>query len=154
DAACHICIRGEGVLPVHAYVSTDGEKVLIRPAESESSSSANSPRLALNGKPLSGPTSISGGQELAFGQVHMRLLVNQARKPALLQRKWFRRTLWSTGIVAALLLIAYLVLMFVILDDARIKRHISGIISKTLLREDEPDKETVQVRPFKGEMDI
>ena len=155
DAACHICIRGEGILPVHAYVSTDGEKVLIRPADRESSSSSDLPRIAINGKPLNGPTNMSGGQDLALGQVHMRLLANQPpRKPGLLQRKWFRRTLWTAGAAGVLLSVAYVVLMWVILDESRIKKKISRFIADTLMREDDPENESVQVRPFQGEIDI
>ena len=42
----------------------------------------------------------------------MRLLASGPKKAGLLSRPWFRRTLWTTGILAALLIVAYLVLMY------------------------------------------
>ncbi len=154
DAACQICIRGDGVLPVHAYLSSDGEKVLIRPADISSSSSADAATIAINGKPLNGPTNLIGGQELSLGHVQMRLLAGLERKPSLIRRRWFQRTLWGVGIVAVLLAVAYAVLTWVILDESRLKLKISKQIAKVLLREDEPGEETIVVRPFQGELEI
>ena len=154
DAACQICIRGEGVMPVHAYLSADGEKVLIRPAEIGSSSSSDAATIAINGKPLNGPTSLNGGQELSLGQVQMRLMAGRPTKVPLFRRRWFQRTLWGVGIFAALLAVAYVVLIWVVLDEARLKKNISGKISQYLLRDDDPDNETVIPRPFQGELEI
>ena len=57
DAACPICIRGEGILPVHAYLRADVEKLLIRPAAANGSSSNGSGvgSITVNGEALAGP---------------------------------------------------------------------------------------------------
>jgi hypothetical protein len=150
DAACHICIRGEGVLPVHAYLRTEGEKLLIRPADtSTGSGSHTSAQIMVNGQPLTGPTNISGGQELALGGIQMRLRV---LRPRMWTRAWFRRTLYVLGSIAALLLVAWLVLQYWYLDDARLKVVAKEFIDKHLHRESEA--ESIQVRFFKGEVEI
>ena len=154
DAACHICIRGDGVLPIHAYVRTDGEKLLIRPADGGSSSSGHtSGSIAINGQPLTGPITLEGGQEVAIGTVQMRLLSNVLQKPPLLRRlwakRWFKTVTWVGGSFAALLLLAYAVLVWVILDPATLKERFEKAVSANLLR-DETEIESIQVRPFEG----
>src|ERR1041385_7997236 len=95
EAACQICIRREGVLPIHAYLRTEGEKLLIRPADTSTGSGTHTAaQIMVNGQPVTGPANISGGQELALGGVQMRLRVQH---PGLWTRAWFRRSLYFVG---------------------------------------------------------
>ncbi|HYG75395.1 MAG TPA: FHA domain-containing protein [Planctomycetota bacterium] len=158
DAACQICIRGDGVLPVHAYVRSDGDRVLIRPADAGSSSSGYTGGLiTVNGQVLSGPVMLEGGQEIAIGSIHMRLQTNGVKKASLprrlWQKTWFKVGTYVFGTFALLLLLAYSILMFVILDESALKNQISTAISTYLLRDD-TEIESIQVKPFDGLVSI
>lgn len=152
DAACDICIRGEGVLPVHAYLRMDGEKLLIRPADVGTSSEGGlGPVVSVNGKSLAGPVILIGGEDVGVGQVQMRLGL---KRTSLLRRGWFRWLLYSTAGIAAVLLIALLVVKFVLLEPGRIKEKVARLIHTHLLREESDITGGVQVDLFAGTLRI
>ncbi|HYF48787.1 MAG TPA: FHA domain-containing protein, partial [Planctomycetota bacterium] len=154
DAACQICIRGDGVLPVHAYLRMDAGKLLIRPADPTGSSDKTpAGRVVINGKPVTGPMNVSGGQEVAIGNVQMRVMVSGKKAPPLWSRRWVRNTVYSFAATALVLLLAYLYIAFVVLDEAALKRRISEVVKKHLLRDD-TEITSVQVRLFDGTIQI
>jgi hypothetical protein len=154
DAACQICIRGDGVLPVHAYLRADGEKVLIRPAEGGSPSAGYSgAAVTVNGKSLEGPASLTGGQEVLIGGVQMRLLANGVKEPGIWSKKWFRVTCYSVGGFAAFLLLSYLFLTYVLLDQGRMNERMSKELAAVLNR-DEIEIDSVNVQLFSGKVDV
>ena len=152
DAACQICIRGEGILPTHAYLSTDGETLLIRPAASGSAAPNGSAvgSITINGELLAGPATLSGAAEIAVGTVKMRLLV---QRPSLWSRLWGHRLVracaWGAGCLLLLVAVLYAVLRWVILDKNRLKYMLVSNIQEYLLR-DETDVDSIQVDPFEG----
>jgi len=158
DAACQICIRGEGVLPVHAYVRSDGDKLLIRPADGGSSSSGYTGGvITVNGQPLNGPVTLDGGQDIAIGTIQMRLQSNAMKRPSLLRRlwekTWFKVAVWTFSILTSLLILAYAVLILVILDESALKSQLAKAISTHFLRDD-TEIESIQAKPFDGTLAI
>ncbi|HEY3325425.1 MAG TPA: FHA domain-containing protein [Planctomycetota bacterium] len=156
DAACQLCIRGDGILPVHAYLRTDSDKVLIRPADASASSGTSvTGSITVNGQPLSGPITLIPGQEIALGGERLRLISEEVKPPPLLRRlwnrRWFRRMSWCTASLAVLILLAYSVLTLVILDEKALKNHIVKAVSAYLLRDmSETDIDSVQVKLLEG----
>ena len=156
DAACQICIRGDGILPVHAYIRTDGEKLLIRPVDGGSSSSGYSTALvAIDGKPVSGSATITSGQTVAIGSVHLTVSID---RPRLWSRRWFRSMTYVASFLATVLLTGYLYVSFVLLDENVIKDWISRNLSACLGREErdllEKDLLEVNVKLFQGTMEL
>ncbi|MCY3023246.1 MAG: hypothetical protein NTW87_30075 [Planctomycetota bacterium] len=153
DAACQICLHGEGLLPIHAYLSTDGEKLLIRPASAAGSSSESvAGFVAVNGEPLTGPATLVAGVEVSIGSVKLRLAASRVRT-ALWNRRWFRRLAWSMGVLALLVAVAYAVLMWVILDERWLKEWLAKGVTEHLLR-DETEIGSIRVKPFEGSITI
>lgn len=152
DEACPICIRGDGILPVHAYLSTDGETLLIRPA-APSGSSPNASAvgsMTINGEAVAGPVTLSKNAALAIGTVKMRLLV---KRPRLWSRPWVRRSIqvcaWGAACLLLLTAVLYAVLRWVILDKRRLEESLAKSIQEYLLRDD-TEVGSIQVDPFEG----
>jgi hypothetical protein len=154
DAACQICIRGDGVLPIHAYLSMDGEKVLIRPADGGTSSSGYSgATVTVSGKPLTGPASLAGGEEVFISGVQMRLVATGVKKPSLWSRRWVRLSAYGVAGMSAFLLLSYLFLIFVVLEEGRLKEILGKEITARLKR-DEISIDSVKVRLFSGKVEV
>ena len=155
DAACPICIRGEGILPVHAYLRVDEGKLLIRPAAPNGSSPNGSGvgSITVNGEALSGPVTLSGGQEIGIGGVVLRLVATAIQRPPLWSqlwaRRWFRRGAWTGAAVVLLLAVCYAVLRWVILDPKRLREKLDRDITEYLQR-DAAVIGMVEVKPFEG----
>ncbi|MBI3830106.1 MAG: hypothetical protein HY291_11350 [Planctomycetes bacterium] len=145
DTSCPICIQGDGVHPVHAYLKADGEKLMIRP------SSEKSPVLVEN-QPISGPQAILDGQAVSIGPVHLRLESDGKRPQPLLKKRWFRTFLYVAGGVAALVLLAVL-LRLLWFNDGWFKARIVAQVDAALKRDD-TEIESVHVGLMDGEISI
>lgn len=93
DSSCAVCVHGEGVLPVHAYLKVDGEKVLIRPFSEKAA-------IMIESAPVTGPQQVRQGQRVSMGPVQMRLVSDQGR-----WRFPWRLCVYALGSVAAVLLV-------------------------------------------------
>ena len=151
DAACQICIRGEGVLPVHAYLQSDGEKLLIRPADGGASTSGYSgAAVSIDGKLLSGSVTLAGGQEIEIGGVQMRLHANGPRLwTRLWRQRWLRGITYFTLVLLTLAAFAFSYLYFFVFDPKRLEDKIKTALSTNLLR-DEIEISMVEIKPFDG----
>ena len=155
DEACQICIRGEGILPVHAYLSTDGQALLIRPAGpggSRESGSAVGSNVYINGEAVSGPVTVSQNADIRIGAVNMRL---QVKRPALWAKPWIGRSIricaWGAVCLLLLTAVLYAVLRWVILDKRRLAEALAKNVQEYLLRDCEPsDIGAIEVDPFRG----
>ncbi|MFH0939623.1 MAG: FHA domain-containing protein, partial [Planctomycetota bacterium] len=151
DAACQICIHGEGILPVHAYLYMDDAKLLIRPAATGSASSdSGATAITVNGQTLEGPMILTNGQAVSIGNVRLRLKV---KAPRLWSRRWFRRLAYTGVGAAVLMLISYLFLIFVLLEPGRLKAKVSSAIATYLLR-DETDIDFARANLFQGTLEL
>src|ERR1035437_3356354 len=79
DAACEICVRGEGVLPIHAHLRLDDNKLLIRPASPPPSDRNTGLHVSVAGQPIDGPVIVLPGQAITVGGMEMRLEVRKVR---------------------------------------------------------------------------
>jgi hypothetical protein len=114
DSSCAICVHGEGILPIHAYVKVDAGKLLLRPSSEKAA-------VMLDGAPVAGPQAVAKGQRVAIGPFELRLETQKRRRRfpvrwllyaggtvagvavvlVLLRYLWFNETWWKTKIVAA-----------------------------------------------------
>lgn len=145
DSSCPVCIQGDGVHPVHAYLKADGEKLMIRP------SSEKSPILIEN-QPIQGPQAIQDGQTVSIGPVVLRLESDGKRSQPLLKKRWFRIVLYAAGCVAALVILAVL-LRFLWFNDNWFKARIVSQVDAALKRDD-TEIESVHVGLLEGEIAI
>src|SRR5512145_1651801 len=72
DSSCAVCVHGEGILPVHAYLKVDGEKVLIRPFSEKAA-------IMLESAPVTGPQQLQHGHRVSLGPVQLQLVSERAR---------------------------------------------------------------------------
>jgi hypothetical protein len=114
DSSCAICVHGEGILPVHAYVKVDADKLLIRPSSEKAA-------VMLDGAPVAGPQVVAGGQRVVIGPFELRLETQKPRRRfpvrwllyaggavagaavvlVLLRYLWFNEAWWKAKVVAA-----------------------------------------------------
>jgi len=138
DAACQICIHGEGILPIHAYLQTDGEKLLLRPADQSTSASGyRGATIFLNGRALTGPANVRAGQQVVIGGAKFRLDENGSPIMRRMWRNtWIRRSLYGVAAIAFVAAVGLAVLYWVILDENALKERIQRAIAMHLLRDD------------------
>jgi len=146
DAACEVCIHGDGIMPVHAYLRADGDKILIRPANSDASGELSRAPIAVEGSLITGPATVLNGQSLAIGPVQLRLQRNAAPRVPLRARKWFRIAMYSALGLAIFAIGVSVYIRYVVLSEESFRRAIRESIADALGR----DKSDVEV----GEVDI
>ena len=122
DSSCAVCVHGEGVLPVHAYLKVDGDKVMIRPFSEKAA-------ILVESAPVTGPQQVREGQRLSMGPVRMQLVSSQ--------RRWhfpWRFFAYALGGVAAFLLILVL-LRFLWFNEGWWKAQILAAVEQAVGRE-------------------
>jgi hypothetical protein len=153
DAACEICLRGEGILPVHAYVRSDGDKILIRPASEASNNSRAA--ITVDGSLITGPATVLEGQRLAIGSLQLQLERNGPPNAGMWSRNWLRLTAYTLGGVAAILLLGLAYLRFILLDEDALKMRFRSAVHDVLGRPiEDVEIGTVKVRMLDGRLDI
>jgi len=144
DSSCQMCLRGEGVQPIHAYVRVEGERILIRPSSEKSI-------LRIDGKLITGPTLVAHGQTVSVGPVNIQL----RKEGKLVFPQWMHRTRWLLypliGI-AALLLVAVM-LRYFWFNEAWFREWLLTSIKENLLREDAEIK-SVELNLLDGKLKI
>ena len=155
DAACEVCVHGEGILPVHAYLRSDGEKVLIRPATAEASHENGRVAITVAGSLITGPATVFEGQSLSIGAVQLTLLRPQEKQAGLWSRRWLRSAAYTFGGVLTLLALAFVYVRFVYLNEEALKTRFKVAVHEALGRPVE-DIEIggIEVRLLDGRMDI
>ena len=143
DSVCQICIQGEGVLPVHAYLKVDGEKMVIRGSSEKSI-------VLVEGRPINGPQAVKDGGTVSIGALKLLLETDRSARQPLLQRKWVRRTLFAIAPLAALVLLAVLLRMLWF-NDAWVKEQLVKQVDRSLVRED-TQIESVRLNLFNGQI--
>ncbi len=155
DAACEICIRGDGILPIHAYLRADGEKILIRPANPESSTDRSRAAITVEGSLITGPATVLSGQSLSIGQIHLRLQRNLPARGSWLSRGWVRVLGYSAAGVVMLAVLSFLYVRFVVLGDDALRQYVKDAVHETLGRQrDEVEIEKIDVRFFSGQVEF
>lgn len=145
DTTCQVCIQGEGVLPVHAYLKADGDKLMLRP------SSEKSP-VFVEGQPVGGPFTLLDGQTVSIGPLQLKLEAQGHSPQPLLKKRWFRILLYTAGGLAALVLLAVL-LRLLWFNDNWFRARIVAQVDAALQRDD-TEIEAVQVGLFEGRLTI
>ncbi|MEI6231609.1 MAG: FHA domain-containing protein [Planctomycetota bacterium] len=156
DAACDICIRDDGILPTHAYLRADGDKLLIRPSYLDVSPDTPRAAITVEGSLVTGPTMVLPGQRIGIGSVQLTLQRGKELKAASPGTgKWARIALYSVLSTAALLLISFIYVRFVVLGEDSLRRRIKDTVHDTLGRSgDDVDVEKFDVRFWDGRIDI
>ncbi|MCZ7643726.1 MAG: hypothetical protein M5U26_00335 [Planctomycetota bacterium] len=149
DSACPVCVQGEGILPIHAYLKVDGDGLLIRPSSEQAA-------VQVDGRPVSGPLTVKSGQLVSLGALRLRVETHGAAAPPLGQRTWFRRTVkilaWTFGAVAALALVA-LLLRYAWFNESYVREKLVAAIASSLHREDAEVGE-ISLSYLNGEVEI
>lgn len=149
DSTCPVCVQGEGILPVHAYLKVDGETLLIRP-------SSDKAPVSVDGKPVTGPQTVKVGQLLGLGALTLRVENGSSAESPMSQRAWYRRALKiGVGVGGALALLAVLavVLRYAWFNESFWREHLQAQLESGLLREDAEVGE-VSVSYLQGEVEI
>lgn len=153
DASCDICIRGEGILPTHAYLRSEEEKLHIRPAESRTSGGeGEAGGVRINGTAVNGPTVLGGGEEIVVGSVPLKVVASGSRR-SLWSYRWIRMSVWGLAGLFALVLSALAVVKFYLLDEARLRSEIQQYVAVHLLR-DETEIDSIDVSLKNGTITV
>ncbi|MCK6474963.1 MAG: FHA domain-containing protein, partial [Planctomycetes bacterium] len=145
DSSCPVCVRGDGILPVHAYLKLDGNKLTIRPSSEKAT-------VLVDGKPLAGPETIALGQTVVIGPLQLKLESESGPGKPFWHRRWVRGTVYAASAVLVLVLLAVL-LRLVWFNDAWFKAKITAQIQSALMRE-EAQIERVDVSLLDGTLAV